>query len=745
MYADVIVDISHESLDRVFLYRIPDEILPDVAIGSPVRFPFGKGNRITEGYVIDILSKSDYPEEKIKSLIGLRDGAVSIESQLINLAAWMKNTYGSTMIQALKTVIPIKNEVRHKEDKTVLLNCNEEKANEFLQVCINKKYKAKERLLIELIKEKSLPYELVTQKLNISQSTLKSLEADNIIAIRADIKYRNPADEKKADTEFGNTYDVKMLTEAQQSVADSIMAGYNNGSRKPSLIHGVTGSGKTEVYMELVSKMQEMGRQSIVLIPEIALTYQTIIRFYKRFGDRVSIIHSRMSQGEKYDQFERAKKGEIDIMIGPRSALFTPFPNIGLIVIDEEHEATYKSETTPKYHAREVAFERARTSDGIVVLGSATPSMESYYNASCGNYDLYRLTERVRTSRLPGVSVVDLREELKSGNRSMFSAKLREAIQERLDRKEQSMLFINRRGYAGFVSCRSCGEAIKCPHCDVSLTYHNNKRLICHYCNYNIPMPDKCPQCASKFIGTFGTGTQKLEEATIANFPGARVLRMDMDTTTGKDGHEKILSAFANQEADILIGTQMIVKGHDFPNVTLVGIIAADMSLFENDYRSAERTFQLLTQAAGRAGRGEKPGQVIIQTYKPEHYAIKAASSQDYGEFYETELVYRKLPGYPPYMHMLVIFISSPNVTECGTMADILAKNAAEYGDFTVIGPADATISKKQDRYRKVIWCKHTEVNALKELMSMLDLKIKEYTELKNCIVQFDLDPMSMY
>ena len=746
MYADVIVDISHESLDRVFLYRIPDEILPDVAIGSPVKFPFGKGNRITEGYVIDILSTSDYPEDKIKSLIGLRDGAVSIESQLINLAAWMKNTYGSTMIQALKTVIPIKNEVRHKENKTITLNCDTEKAEEFLKLCVTKKYKAKERLLAELIKEKSLPYELVTQKLNISQSTLKSLEADNFIAVRADIKYRNPADEKAvADTGFGRSYDIKRLTGLQQAVADSIMDNYNCGDRKPSLIHGVTGSGKTEVYMELVSKMQKLGKQSIVLIPEIALTYQTIIRFYKRFGNRVSIIHSRMSQGEKYDQFERAKKGEIDIMIGPRSALFTPFPNIGLIIIDEEHEATYKSETTPKYHAREVALERARVSDGIVVLGSATPSMESYYNASCGNYNLYSLTERIGTSTLPEVSVVDLREELKAGNRSMFSTKLREAIQERLDRKEQVMLFINRRGYAGFVSCRSCGEAIKCPHCDVSLTYHNNKRLICHYCNYNIPMPDKCPKCSSKFIGTFGTGTQKLEEATNASFPGAKVLRMDMDTTAGKDGHEKILSAFANQEADILIGTQMIVKGHDFPNVTLVGIIAADMSLFENDYRSAERTFQLLTQAAGRAGRGDKPGQVIIQTYNPEHYAIQTASAQDYGEFYETELSYRRLVNYPPFLHMLVIFISSPSIAECGTMAEILVNVVQDYGNYTVIGPADATIAKKQDRYRKVIWCKHTDVNALKELMNALEAVIKTNTELKNCSVQFDLDPMSMY
>ena len=566
----------------------------------------------------------------------------------------------------------------------------------------------------------------MTQKLNISQSTLKSLEADNIIVVRADIKYRNPADEKvTTDTGFGRSYDVKILTELQQAVADSIMDNYNDGGRKPSLIHGVTGSGKTEVYMELVSKMQKLGKQSIVLIPEIALTYQTIIRFYKRFGDRVSIIHSRMSQGEKYDQFERAKKGEIDIMIGPRSALFTPFSDIGLIIIDEEHEATYKSETTPKYHAREVAFERARVSDGIVVLGSATPSMESYYNASCDNYNLYNLIERIGTSMLPEVSVVDLREELKSGNRSMFSARLKEAIQERLDRKEQTMLFINRRGYAGFVSCRSCGEAIKCPHCDVSLTYHNNKRLICHYCNYNIPMPDKCPKCASKFIGTFGTGTQKLEEATIAAFPEARVLRMDMDTTSGKDGHEKILSAFANNEADILIGTQMIVKGHDFPNVTLVGIIAADMSLFENDYRSAERTFQLLTQAAGRAGRGDKPGQVIIQTYKPEHYAIQSASAQNYKEFYEIELSYRRLVNYPPFLHMLVIFISSPSITECGTMADELAKIATDYGECTVIGPADATIAKKQDRYRKVIWCKHTDINLLKELIEITDVGFK--------------------
>ena len=742
MYADVIVNISHEALDRIFQYRIPSEILSDITIGSPVEFPFGLGNKVTSGYVVGISETTTYPEDKIKSLIGLKEGALSIESQLINLASWMRKRYGGTMIQALKTVIPIKKEVRHKENKTIVLKCSEEIAKDALLTAIRKKHKAKERLLSEITAEKELPYELVTGKLGISQATLKSLEAAGIIAIRQDIVYRNPTG-MRADT----NYEIKTLTDNQAQIADKIISSYKSGDLRTSLIHGVTGSGKTEVYMELADKMLKSGRQSIILIPEIALTYQTIMRFYKRFGDRVSIIHSRMSAGEKFDQFERARAGTIDIIIGPRSALFTPFSNLGLIVIDEEHEGSYKSENMPKYHAREVASKRVEMSGGILVLGSATPSIDSFYKADTGEYALYTLQNRINNNTLPKVTIVDLKKELESGNRTMFSKTLKEAIDDRLARKEQIMLFINRRGYAGFVSCRSCGEPIKCPHCDVSLTYHNNGHLVCHYCNYDIPMPKACPKCSSKYIGAFGTGTQKVEEAVIKTFPGARTLRMDMDTTSGKDGHEKILSAFSNHEADILIGTQMIVKGHDFPNVTLVGIMVADMSLFENDYHSSERTFQLLTQAAGRAGRGQKPGEVVIQTYNPEHYAIEASAAQDYKKFYEKEISYRKLLAYPPFYHILVIFIASPNAMECGIITNMLAEHLKGLDEFMVIGPADAVIAKKRDYYRKTIYVKHSDLKELTRLIELLEERIKasEESESFTAVVQYDLDPINTY
>ena len=369
--------------------------------------------------------------------------------------------------------------------------------------------------------------------------------------------------------------------------------------------------------MELISRVIGQGRQAIVLIPEIALTYQTVMRFYNRFGDRVSIMNSRLSAGERFDQFERAKKGEIDVMIGPRSALFTPFSNLGLIIIDEEHEAAYKSEQVPRYHARETAIQRAKMAQASVVLGSATPSIESYYKAKNGEYVLLRLQKRVQQKPLAECYTVDLREELKEGNRSILSRKLQELMEERLEKKQQTMLFINRRGLAGFVSCRACGHVIKCPHCDVSLSQHTGGRMVCHYCGYEEPEPKVCPSCGSKYISGFKAGTQKIEEIVKKRFPKARTLRMDTDTTRNKDSYEEILSAFANQEADILVGTQMIVKGHDFPNVTLVGVLAADMSLYRNDFHGAERTFQLLTQAAGRAGRGKETGEVVIQTYTP--------------------------------------------------------------------------------------------------------------------------------
>ena len=515
-------------------------------------------------------------------------------------------------------------------------------------------------------------------------------------------------------------------------------------------MHGVTGSGKTEVYMEMIDKVLREGKQVIMLIPEISLTYQTVLRFYKRFGNRISILNSRLSAGERYDQYIRAKKGEVDIIIGPRSALFTPFPNLGLIIIDEEHENSYKSESVPKYHARETAIERAKMTGASVVLGSATPSVESYKKAMDKEYTLFTLKDRaVPGSHLPTIHLVDLREELKAKNRSIFSRQLKNSIEERLAKKEQVMLFINRRGYSGFVSCRSCGHVLKCSHCDISLTYHKTGKLACHYCGYEEPMPKLCPECGSPYIAAFGTGTQKIEEITQREFPNARILRMDADTTGSKDGYEKILSAFAEHKADILVGTQMIVKGHDFKNVTLVGILAADLSLYVGDYRSAERTFQLLVQASGRAGRGVCSGEVFIQTYTPDHYSITTAAKQDYLAFYEQEIQYRKMLSYPPEAHIMAVMVTGRWEDIVGYSAEFL-KEALETGfvnidQIKIIGPAKASIAKLNDIYRQVMYVKAKDYEILVEAKNFLEGFSRYSERMKKVSVQFDFDPMSSY
>ena len=485
-------------------------------------------------------------------------------------------------------------------------------------------------------------------------------------------------------------------------------------------------------------------KQVIVLIPEIALTFQTVSRFYRRFGERVSVMHSRLSQGEKFDQFERAKAGEIDIMIGPRSALFTPFEHLGLIVIDEEHETSYQSEMPPKYHAREVAVHRASMVGASVILGSATPSLESYYRAQKGRYTLFTLTKRAGGASLPKVWVTDLREELERKNRSIFGGKLMELMQDRLAKKEQIILFLNRRGYAGSVSCRKCGEVIKCPHCSVSMTAHMHygrlEHLVCHYCGYQATMPALCPKCRSRYIGTFGIGTQKVEQLVRERFPQARVLRMDADTTTGKEGHEKILRDFAAGSADILIGTQMIVKGHDFPNVTLVGILAADLSLNVGDFRAAERTYQLLAQAAGRAGRGEKPGDVVLQTYQPEHYSIVSAAKQDYLGFYEQELIQRQILHYPPVSNILGVLVLSEQRGHAQELADRLAEQMRRYEQVVILGPAPASLSKAKDVYRYVIYAKCADYRILRQIKNGLEQYMKAQETYRDCRLQFDFN-----
>ena len=552
-----------------------------------------------------------------------------------------------------------------------------------------------------------------------------------------------------------DTYD-KVLNAAQQSVVDAIEGDIAAGLRNTYLIKGVTGSGKTEVYMELIAHCIQSARQAIVLIPEIALTYQTVMRFFARFGNRVSIINSRLSNGERYDQFERAKNGDIDIMIGPRSALFTPFSNLGLIIIDEEHENSYKSESVPRYHAREVAIEYARMSDAIVVLGSATPSVDSYYKSKTGVYRLLELDKRVDDRPLPKCEVVDLRQELREGNRSILSTRLQELMEERLLNGQQTMLFLNRRGKSAFMSCRACGFVVKCPHCDVSLSEHSGGVMVCHYCGYRQPVPKVCPSCGSKYISGFKAGTQKIEAMVAKRFPQARILRMDYDTTRAKDAYEKILQAFSNHEADILIGTQMIVKGHDFSNVTLVGVLAADMSLHVNDFHAAERTFALLTQAAGRAGRGKLPGNVVIQTYDPDHYAIRTAKEQDYEAFYDKEIEYRRLMNYPPVWNMLLVHVTSPDESECGSMAQQVYDIAAQMISHTdenhspddrhriqLIGPADATIAKVNDIYHKVIYMKTSDYAALISIKDGIEQAVKADTAMKNANISFDFNPMS--
>ena len=739
MFANIIVDITHEKLDKIFQYRVPSHMEGELSIGMEVLVPFGKGNRMTKGYVVDFTENCDYDLSKVKEIAEISRKGMAIEGKLVALAAWMKENYGGTMIQALKTVLPIKQKEQAKVKKKVRLLLNEEEGKTKLDFYLHKNQKARARLLAALLDEPVLDYELINKKLNITLNVVRALEEQGVLSIESEQVYRNPIQNRKQQEK-----DI-CYTDEQKNAIECFWGDYQKQQYGTYLIHGVTGSGKTEVYMEMIARVAAKGRQAIVLIPEIALTFQTVMRFYRRFGDRVSIMNSRLSAGERYDQMMRAKAGEIDVMIGPRSALFTPFPNLGLIVIDEEHENTYKSEQIPRYHARETAIARAKLEQASVVLGSATPSVEAMYRAKHGEYKLLELHNRSGNQEMAKVHVVDLRGELREGNRSILSRKLQQMIADRLQKKEQIMLFLNRRGYAGFISCRECGFVVKCPHCDVSLSYHRNGKMVCHYCGYEQERVQICPECGSRHIGEFKAGTQQIEEVVKKHFPEARVLRMDLDTTRSKDGHEKILAAFANEEADILVGTQMIVKGHDFPNVTLVGILAADMSLYSNDYRAGERTFQLLTQAAGRAGRGAKKGEALIQTYSPEHYAIVTAAAQDYETFYEEEIHYRELMGYPPVDNLLAILVSCEKEALLETGCKYLKEFAVRIRgaeEVAIIGPASPGIGKINDVYRKVLYLKTEKYDTLIKMKNKLEQYIEVNPGFNPMRIQFDFNPM---
>lgn len=756
-YAQIIIDISHGRLDRPFTYRIPEALQNDLCLGSLVVVPFGKGDTKRKGYVIGFSNTCEYPDGKLKEIEAIASGGTDVTGDnAVRLALWMKQRYGSTMAVALRTVLTSRKQAKPCEHRSIHLLLSKDDAEKKRHEFAMKHQVARERLLRELMEAPDQPYSLIIQKLHVTAPVIAALKKQGVLEVRTETFLRNPVSLEKCE-EAG----IRLSPE-QRAISEGVLQDFEalqEGKNIPrvSLIHGITGSGKTEVYIAIIEEIVKRGRQAIMLIPEISLTYQTLMRFYRHFGDRVSVMNSTLSESEKSDQFERARRGEIDVIIGPRSALFTPFPRIGAIIMDEEHESSYKNESMPKYHTREVAEKIASMQNGVVVLGSATPSLESYYQAKEGKYRLYELSRRLTGGTLPSVEITDLREELRAGNHSILSRRLSELVSDRLAKGQQTMLFLNRRGFSGFVSCRSCGFVPKCPHCSVSLSLHRGGRLLCHYCGYEEPMPDKCPECGSPYISGFHAGTEQAESFLSRQFPKARILRMDADTTRTKGSYEKILSSFANEEADILIGTQMIVKGHDFPNVTLVGILLADQSLNASDYRSAERTFQLLTQAAGRAGRGKYPGDVVIQTYEPEHYSIVHAAHQNYEEFYREEMVYRKLLRYPPAEHLLAIQIISRSEEHASLFAhktrallEQLTAAAREKNPdrLLFIGPAPAVLEKLRDEYRYVIYVKSPDYDTLivckDGVEAAAERAVKASREM-DTMFQFDFDPINAF
>ena len=756
-YAQIIIDISHGRLDRPFTYRIPEALQNDLCLGSLVVVPFGKGDTKRKGYVIGFSNTCEYPDGKLKEIEAIASGGTDVTGDnAVRLALWMKQRYGSTMAVALRTVLTSRKQAKPCEHRSIHLLLSKDDAEKKRHEFAMKHQVARERLLRELMEAPDQPYSLIIQKLHVTAPVIAALKKQGILEVRTETFLRNPVSIEKCE-EAG----IRLSPE-QRAISEGVLQDFEalqEGKDIPrvSLIHGITGSGKTEVYIAIIEEIVKRGRQAIMLIPEISLTYQTLMRFYRHFGDRVSVMNSTLSESEKSDQFERARRGEIDVIIGPRSALFTPFPRIGAIIMDEEHESSYKNESMPKYHTREVAEKIASMQNGVVVLGSATPSLESYYQAKEGKYRLYELSRRLTGGTLPSVEITDLREELRAGNHSILSRRLSELVSDRLAKGQQTMLFLNRRGFSGFVSCRSCGFVPKCPHCSVSLSLHRGGRLLCHYCGYEEPMPDKCPECGSPYISGFHAGTEQAESFLSRQFPKARILRMDADTTRTKGSYEKILSSFANEEADILIGTQMIVKGHDFPNVTLVGILLADQSLNASDYRSAERTFQLLTQAAGRAGRGKYPGDVVIQTYEPEHYSIVHAAHQNYEEFYREEMMYRKLLRYPPAEHLLAIQIISRSEEHASLFAHktraLLEQLTAEAREknpdrLLFIGPAPAVLEKLRDEYRYVIYVKSPDYDTLivckDGVEAAAERAVKASREM-DTMFQFDFDPINAF
>nr|WP_243426316.1 primosomal protein N' [Caldicoprobacter guelmensis] len=653
VYAGVIIDQAHPSLDKVFLYLVPQDLMEKVQVGSRVQVPFGPSNRKVEGYVIMLESETDIPSERVKAINKVMDDYPVLPRHMIPLIEWMKDEYHCLTIDAIRCIVPpgLRANIKKKAQKLVFLNDPGDLVEEHISYIASKSQYMADVLRL-LAQQDGIPLEEVRAATRAPLSSIKSLEKRGWIRIEQQEVYRDPW---AYEPDIG--IQPKVLTQEQRQAVEELETALIKGYGK-FLLQGVTGSGKTEVYIQAAQKALALNKQVIVLVPEISLTPQTVERFKSHFGQRVAILHSGLSLGERYDEWRRIRNQQVDVVVGARSAVFAPFERLGLIIIDEAHEDSYKSDMQPKYHAVDVARKRCELEGAVLLLGSATPAITDYYLAQKGVYKKIEMKYRVDQKPLPPVEIVDMRKEIELGNRSILSGALYRALKDVLQKGQQAILLINRRGYAQFVSCRSCGFVVKCSNCDISLTYHAyDNSLKCHYCGAIHPYPNVCPACGSKYIKHFGIGTQKAEEEIGKLFPQARVIRMDMDTTSTKGAHQRILKAFGEGLYDILLGTQMIAKGLDFPRVTLVGVIAADTVLNLPDYRSPEKAFQLITQVAGRAGRGPHGGRVIIQTYQPQHYAIQFAARHDYIGFYSREIEIRKQFMYPPFSHMIRILI----------------------------------------------------------------------------------------
>lgn len=742
MVVEVIINSNVKNLNRIFDYNVPNEMEKDIVIGRRVLVPFGRLKEAQEGFIIGIKDKSEY---EIKDILKVLTDS-PIDSEKIELSRLMARKYFCNISDCIKLMLPpgttttnFENRIKEKSARFVYLLKSEDEINEDIE---NKVLKSDKQIrilkfLIENDEVSTVDLETFTET---TSANIKTLENKGYIEVLEKQVDRNPFSNKNIEKTYNLT-----LTNEQQEAFDEINEKIINNEFAEFLIFGVTGSGKTEIYLQLIGEVIRKNKVAIVLVPEISLTPQMVERFIARFGEeKIAVLHSKLSVGERFDQWKKIDSGKINIVIGARSAIFAPIKNLGLIIIDEEHDSSYKSDKSPRYNAKEIANFLAKRNNIPLVLGSATPDITTYYNALNDKINLISLTKRANNSKLPNVEIVDLKEELANGNRSMLSRRLFSAIESNLNRKKQTILFLNRRGYSTFVMCRDCGYTVKCNKCNVTMTYHSDdNRLKCHYCGYERKNVTVCPECGSKNIRYFGTGTEKLEAEIHKIFPNASTIRMDVDTVTKKNSHEMILDKFKNENIDILIGTQMVVKGHHFPNVTLVGVIAADSSLFIDDYRSNERTFQILTQVAGRAGREGDDGQVIIQTYNPENFAIECSKLQNYQMFYDEEIKFREMLKYPPFCDIIKIDINDTSINSVSKISMQIYQNLLKQNTenkMILYQPMPSPIDKIKNRYR---WRIIGRCRFSNKIIDMVNNSIQGIKS-KTARITIDVNPNSM-